>query len=332
MSACDQQAPEIGTMRAAEKKLTGYEHETSIAHSVNLTTDILPCQSNQAITSDETANSEEISVAACIQTVGILGPVFGYMMGSLCAKLYVDIGFVNLINAFIGIITFKPKFIEQTYGQSPSKAIFLIACLQTVSLLGPMFGFLLGSLCAKLYVDIGFVDLVIMLFASFPFWFLPKSLPKQGEEKMESGATAEQSECVKKGCREATNARPLPLKLADIAKGGIPAPVYFGALIDSTCLKWGSKKCGGRGACRMYNSDAYRLIYLGLISALSGSSYFFMIAVILLLRKQFKRVEKKTQDDADGHTEIEFTHVDEAELNHDMKLVDCLHEAGANPE
>lgn len=57
-----------------------------------------------------------------------------------------------------------------------------------------------------------------------------------------------------------------------------------------------------------------------------------MIAVILLLRKQFKRVEKKTQDDADGHTEIEFTHVDEAELNHDMKLVDCLHEAGANPE
>ncbi|XP_058883698.1 solute carrier organic anion transporter family member 1C1-like isoform X2 [Acipenser ruthenus] len=435
------------------------------------------------------------------------------------------------------------------------------------------------------------VSAVIMLFASFPFWFLPKSLPKQGEEKMESGATAEQSECVKEGCREATNARPLPLKLADIAKaflpslkkllctpayflllcgsilkfnsfiglvtfkpkymeqqfgqsaskanfligvlnlpavaigifiggllmkkyklgvvagaqlsfgtsfvsflllmtqfgikcenskvagftvsytgtsqisynektllsacnsgctcslkqwdpvcadsgityvspclagckettgfgketvfhncscvafapppsgnisvilgqcprkddcrrsfiyylavsvigsfisalgatpgyivtircikpelkslavgmqslvtrtlGGIPAPVYFGALIDSTCLKWGSKKCGGRGACRMYNSDAYRLIYLGLISALSGSSYFFMIAVILLLRKQFKRVEKKTQDDADGHTEIEFTHVDEAELNHDMKLVDCLHEAGANPE
>lgn len=26
-------------------------------------------------------------------------------------------------------------------------------------MLGPMFGFLLGSLCAKLYVDIGFVDL-----------------------------------------------------------------------------------------------------------------------------------------------------------------------------
>ncbi|NXM70183.1 SO1C1 protein, partial [Serilophus lunatus] len=33
-----------------------------------------------------------------------------------------------------------------------------VACLHTIAMLGPMFGFLLGSLCAKLYVDIGFVD------------------------------------------------------------------------------------------------------------------------------------------------------------------------------
>uniref|UniRef100_A0A8C9QX10 Solute carrier organic anion transporter family member n=1 Tax=Scleropages formosus TaxID=113540 RepID=A0A8C9QX10_SCLFO len=46
--------------------------------------------------------------------------------------------------------------------------------------------------------------------------------------------------------------------LAMRALGGIPAPVYFGALIDLTCLKWGTKKCGGRGACRMYDSDMYR--------------------------------------------------------------------------
>ncbi|XP_056131850.1 solute carrier organic anion transporter family member 1C1 [Lampris incognitus] len=71
--------------------------------------------------------------------------------------------------------------------------------------------------------------------------------------------------------------------------GGIPAPVYFGALIDSTCLKWGMKKCGGRGACRMYDSDMYRIIFLGLITCLSGSSYFFIIAVILLLRRQLQK-------------------------------------------
>ncbi|XP_061570370.1 solute carrier organic anion transporter family member 1C1-like [Cololabis saira] len=69
--------------------------------------------------------------------------------------------------------------------------------------------------------------------------------------------------------------------------GGIPAPVYFGALIDSTCLKWSVKKCGGRGACRIYNSDMYRIVFLSLITCLSGSSYFFMTAVIILLRRQF---------------------------------------------
>lgn len=37
-------------------------------------------------------------------------------------------------------------------------SVFYIACLQTITLLGPIFGFLLGSFCAGLYVDIGFVS------------------------------------------------------------------------------------------------------------------------------------------------------------------------------
>uniref|UniRef100_A0A8C1S8Z9 Solute carrier organic anion transporter family member n=1 Tax=Cyprinus carpio TaxID=7962 RepID=A0A8C1S8Z9_CYPCA len=75
--------------------------------------------------------------------------------------------------------------------------------------------------------------------------------------------------------------------------GGIPAPVYFGALIDSTCLKWGIRSCGGRGACRMYDSNMYRVIFLSLTTCLSGCSYFFIIAVIVLLRKQFRKEEVK---------------------------------------
>lgn len=39
---------------------------------------------------------------------------------------------------------------------------------------------------------------------------------------------------------------------------GIPAPVYFGVLIDTSCLKWGFKKCGSRGSCRLYDSNAFR--------------------------------------------------------------------------
>ncbi|NXS44955.1 SO1C1 protein, partial [Balaeniceps rex] len=80
-----------------------------------------------------------------------------------------------------------------------------VACLHTIAMLGPMFGFLLGSLCAKLYVDIGFVDLgsititpqdsrwvgawwlgfliggLISFLAAIPFCFLPKSLKKPEE-------------------------------------------------------------------------------------------------------------------------------------------------------
>ncbi|XP_062414472.1 solute carrier organic anion transporter family member 1C1-like [Pungitius pungitius] len=83
--------------------------------------------------------------------------------------------------------------------------------------------------------------------------------------------------------------------LATRSLGGLPAPVYFGAMIDLTCLKWSIKKCGGRGACRIYDSNMYRIIFLGLITCLSGSSYFFITAVIVILRRQFLRPEQQIQ-------------------------------------
>lgn len=39
------------------------------------------------------------------------------------------------VNGFIGMITFKPKFMEQIYGQAASRAIFLIGTLSTTPLL-----------------------------------------------------------------------------------------------------------------------------------------------------------------------------------------------------
>ncbi|XP_072530304.1 solute carrier organic anion transporter family member 1C1 [Salminus brasiliensis] len=87
---------------------------------------------------------------------------------------------------------------------------------------------------------------------------------------------------------------------------GIPAPVYFGALIDTTCLKWGMKKCGGRGACRMYDSDKYRVIFLGLMSCASGCSYFFVIAVIVLLRKQFRKDAVTALQRSEGQGQVEL--------------------------
>ncbi|KAM9071440.1 solute carrier organic anion transporter family member 1A2 isoform 4-T13 [Megaptera novaeangliae] len=66
---------------------------------------------------------------------------------------------------------------------------------------------------------------------------------------------------------------------------GIPAPIYFGALVDSTCLHWGTLKCGESGACRIYDSTNFRYIYLGLPAALRGSSYIPAFLILLILRK-----------------------------------------------
>lgn len=50
------------------------------------------------------------------------------------------------------------------------------ACIHTVGILGPMFGFMLGSFLSKIYVDIGFVDLgtveIIFLFELLAFCWL----------------------------------------------------------------------------------------------------------------------------------------------------------------
>ncbi|XP_006889126.1 PREDICTED: solute carrier organic anion transporter family member 1C1 isoform X2 [Elephantulus edwardii] len=68
---------------------------------------------------------------------------------------------------------------------------------------------------------------------------------------------------------------------------GIPAPVYFGVLIDTSCLKWGFKRCGSRGSCRLYDSNAFRHIYLGLTVILGTVSIFLSIAVLFILKKKY---------------------------------------------
>ncbi|XP_019345149.1 solute carrier organic anion transporter family member 1A2 [Alligator mississippiensis] len=79
--------------------------------------------------------------------------------------------------------------------------------------------------------------------------------------------------------------------LAARVLAGIPSPVYFGALIDTTCLKWGTKTCGGEGACRMYDIVTYRWFYLGLPAILRGVSYIPCVLILLILKKQLKSSE-----------------------------------------
>nr|XP_025039524.1 solute carrier organic anion transporter family member 1A2 [Pelodiscus sinensis]XP_025039525.1 solute carrier organic anion transporter family member 1A2 [Pelodiscus sinensis]XP_025039526.1 solute carrier organic anion transporter family member 1A2 [Pelodiscus sinensis]XP_025039527.1 solute carrier organic anion transporter family member 1A2 [Pelodiscus sinensis] len=82
--------------------------------------------------------------------------------------------------------------------------------------------------------------------------------------------------------------------LASRIFAGIPSPIYFGALIDTTCLKWGSLSCGGKGACRMYDIVTYRWLYLGLQAILRGVSYIPCVLILLHLKKQLKSSQEKT--------------------------------------
>ncbi|KAH0617122.1 hypothetical protein JD844_028800, partial [Phrynosoma platyrhinos] len=75
--------------------------------------------------------------------------------------------------------------------------------------------------------------------------------------------------------------------------GGLPAPIYYGALIDLTCLKWSVKTCGGSGSCRMYDTQAFRNVYLGLSAALRLGCCVLYIILCILIMKRFRHDNKE---------------------------------------
>ncbi|XP_010084961.1 PREDICTED: solute carrier organic anion transporter family member 1C1-like [Pterocles gutturalis] len=81
--------------------------------------------------------------------------------------------------------------------------------------------------------------------------------------------------------------------------GGLPAPIYFGALIDETCLKWGTKNCGGSGSCRVYDTKAFRNVYLGLIAGLRAGCCLLYIVLSVLIMRRFKPHGKEMTDSKD---------------------------------
>ncbi|MEQ2243599.1 hypothetical protein ILYODFUR_008550 [Ilyodon furcidens] len=95
--------------------------------------------------------------------------------------------------------------------------------------------------------------------------------------------------------------------------GGIPPPIYFGALIDRTCLKWGTKQCGGRGACRFYDSNAFRLTFLGLIFGLYilGNMLWGVLYVKIIKRQKKLALREQAKENgvegnrlSNGHANI----------------------------
>ncbi|XP_012662232.1 solute carrier organic anion transporter family member 1C1 [Otolemur garnettii] len=442
----------------------------------------------------------------CVQTVAIIGPIFGFLLGSLCAKLYVDIGFVNLdhititpkdpqwvgawwlgyliagiisllaavpfwclpkslprpqsgedsnsppekskfiiddhtdyqtpheekakimemakdflpslknlfgnpvyflylctstvqFNSLFGMVTYKPKYIEQQYGQSSSKANFVIGLINIPAVaLGIFSGGIVMkkfriSVCgaAKLYLGssvFGYL-LFLSLFAlgcensdvagltvsyqgTKPVSYYERALFSDCNSRCKCSESEWEPMCGENGityasaclagCQSSNRSgkniifynctcvgtaasksgnssgivgrcqkdnecpqmflyflvisvitsytlslggipgyilllRCIKPQLKSFALGiytlairvlaGIPAPVYFGVLIDTSCLKWGFKRCGSRGSCRLYDSNAFRHIYLGLTVMLGMVSIFLSFALLFLLKKNY---------------------------------------------
>uniref|UniRef100_A0AAX7UZG9 Solute carrier organic anion transporter family member n=1 Tax=Astatotilapia calliptera TaxID=8154 RepID=A0AAX7UZG9_ASTCA len=470
---------------------------------------------------------------ACIHTVGILGPMFGFMLGSFLSKIYVDTGFVNLdtititykdsrwvgawwlgfivtgtvvllssipffflpkslpkqgqeqeeiqskstelatkteqeqflpeetqekvkfqemakdfipslkrlfrnriysliilaslviVNGFIGLITFKPKYIEQVYGQSATKAIFLIGILNlpAVALGFITGGFLLkrfklgivgaarvaisaslGSFCllaVQIFVQCENAEVAGLIpqvsynpqtllsqcnghcFCSVKHWDpvcayngmtyaspclagcqTSTGMGKEmvfhnctciNEAGLAANASAVLGQCPRKddcdikfkiymalsvigsyisACGGTPGyivlLRSIQPDLKSLALGmqtlivrtlgGIPPPIYFGALIDRTCLKWGTKHCGGRGACRLYNANAFRLTYLGMITGLYflantvwGYLYYSIVKrqKKIALKNQSKENGQESNAVTNGHANINIADIDD---------------------
>uniref|UniRef100_A0AAQ6IF13 Solute carrier organic anion transporter family member n=1 Tax=Anabas testudineus TaxID=64144 RepID=A0AAQ6IF13_ANATE len=395
---------------------------------------------------DDYTQSENTALyIGCVQTVSIIGPVFGYLLGSLCAKIYVDIGYVDMetvtitpsdarwvgawwlgylitgtitlmsavpfwflpkslpmpvdkhdtnctpeqtrfikdfptmehkfrseepadlhqmakefvptlksllgnpvymiylcvtiiqFNSLIGMVTYKPKYIEQHYGQSASKEPSLFSdcnsgCLCSrrewdpvcgengITYVSPclagctsssgagrntVFGncrcvALADTQSGNLTATLGQCPIRESCDKIFPYFL---ALSVLSSFIISLGGTPGFMllvRCIK------PELKCLALGIHTLATrtlAGIPAPIYFGAIIDTTCLKWGYKTCGGRGACRIYNTTAYRIVYLGLTLGLRTVSFFFCILCFALLKRHVEMEEKNALTDGSAESE-----------------------------
>uniref|UniRef100_A0A8C1DZR1 Solute carrier organic anion transporter family member n=1 Tax=Cyprinus carpio carpio TaxID=630221 RepID=A0A8C1DZR1_CYPCA len=230
-----------------------YKYETTISHlsASNGTESILPCLANGSLAHDNEIPKVEIQ-AECEKAA------------SSSLWLYVFLG--NMLRG-VGETPVMPLGLSylDDFSREENTALYM-ALIQTLGILGPMFGFMLGSFCAKLYVDIGAVDLDtitinhkdtrwvgawwlgflltggVMLLAGIPFWFFPKSLPKQGEtetDKKSNILEGDQDRFIPDNNKHSTAPnKPATVSMAALAKGIMTLPaVALGIITGGFIMK-----------------------------------------------------------------------------------------------
>ncbi|KAL8617447.1 hypothetical protein ACOMHN_025759 [Nucella lapillus] len=81
--------------------------------------------------------------------------------------------------------------------------------------------------------------------------------------------------------------------------GWMLAPIFFGKLIDGSCIQW-EQSCSGGGACLLYDNDKFRLKFLGLQSIFRGVSLLFSTLAYIAARST-RTLERNAATPVEAH-------------------------------
>ncbi|XP_077023077.1 solute carrier organic anion transporter family member 5A1 isoform X2 [Tamandua tetradactyla] len=72
----------------------------------------------------------------------------------------------------------------------------------------------------------------------------------------------------------------------------IPTPIYFGAVIDTTCMLW-QQECGVQGSCWEYNVTSFRFVYFGLAAGLKFVGFIFIFLAWYSIKYKEEEVQRR---------------------------------------
>ncbi|XP_012415247.1 solute carrier organic anion transporter family member 1B3-like [Trichechus manatus latirostris] len=286
-----------------------YSKENGINPSANSTSTLSTCSINQTLLFNRTSPEIVGKVSGTLSAVAMTGPLTGFLLGSLFAKLYVDIGYVDLMPSHInvplsycnsdcncdkshwepvcgenGIIYMSPCLAgcKSSGSNKKPKAFYNCSCVDIT-------GFQNRNNSANL----GECPRSDHCIKKFHFYL---ALQVLGAFTSSVGHTPGLMLVFKNVQPELKSLAVGFHALTIRSLGGILAPIYFGAFIDRTCLKWSIDSCGKQGSCRMYNSTLFGAYYFGIIFILKASSLILFIIFIYAMKKKYQRKDTKTSE------------------------------------
>ncbi|XP_069477265.1 solute carrier organic anion transporter family member 5A1 [Ambystoma mexicanum] len=72
----------------------------------------------------------------------------------------------------------------------------------------------------------------------------------------------------------------------------IPTPIYFGAVIDTTCMLW-QQDCGVQGSCWEYDVTSFRFVYFGLAAGLKFVGFIFIFLAWYSIKHKEDQMQRR---------------------------------------